>query len=118
MQAIRLTSDGRLLTQFLEYYGICFDFVRHGISVENGGFHFLRTHIATNHMGGLGFWIEDPYRRGENIAASSFAAARSTAAFEDAFFALRRFTPSRFAPTKLSRMLHPAGHSQAWALKF
>lgn len=117
----RTVSDaalGRLLLDFLEFYGLTFDYATTGISLQPEAFgeYFLAPHVLRSNGVTLvpQLVLDDPVAPAggqHNAAAGAFAIARVSAAFEDAFYALSFHRASRFAPTPLSQVLHRAGHA-------
>ncbi|RLN79583.1 hypothetical protein BBJ28_00004326 [Nothophytophthora sp. Chile5] len=107
---------GQLLLDFLEYYGLSFDYSTTGLSLkpEAFGVYPLAAHLSS--ANGLPLMpqlvIDDPvYRNGQhNAAAGAFALARVVAALENAYYALCFHRPTQFTPTPLCQLLHWSGH--------
>lgn len=110
---------GRLLLDFLEFYGMTFEYATTGISLKPEAFgeYFLAPHLLLSNGVALmpQLVLDDPVHPDgqHNAAAGAFAIARVIAAFENAFYALSFHRPSRFAPTPLCQVLHRSGHAPA-----
>ncbi|KAF4317560.1 hypothetical protein BBO99_00003285 [Phytophthora kernoviae] len=107
---------GQLLLDFLEYYGMSFDYRITGLSLkpEAFGVYALAPHLSITN--GLPLMpqlvIDDPvYQNGQhNAAAGAFALARVVAALENGYYALWFHRPTQFTPTPLCQLLHWSGH--------
>ena len=123
------TGLGKLLVDFFRYYGHRFNYNRCGVSIENGGFYFMRkTPGSSSSMESFGrgplgppqLVVEDPGNPDNNATSSLriFPAIAST--FDHAYIALtgefelagrlEDMTPDSplvsMRPTLLSRILH------------
>lgn len=126
------TGLGKLLVDFFRYYGCCFNAHRCGISLDNGGFYFLRKQGSA--MDSLGrpqtnqVIIEDPGNRSNNAASSLRQFPTIASAFAHAYTALTAVFPLcgdqgsgmspdseeiALRPTLLSRILHIDAESVA-----
>lgn len=99
----------------LEFFGIIFDYSTNGLSIRDGGYIYRlgsSTPKVDNTIKKLPtLVIEDPIHPDRNVSASSFAFAKVVALFEDSFYALKYFRPSRFTPSALSCLLSMSGHT-------
>ncbi|KAJ0399466.1 hypothetical protein P43SY_009130 [Pythium insidiosum] len=111
----RYVSLGERTMAILEFYGIIFDYRKNGLSVRDGGY----VYRLADHVGASGdlvkklpaLVIEDPIHPDRNVSASSFGFSRVVAVFEDAYYALKYFRPTRFTPSALSCLLSTSGHT-------
>ncbi|GLD93537.1 hypothetical protein PINS_up002129 [Pythium insidiosum] len=111
----RYISLGERTMTILEFYGIIFDYRKNGLSVRDGGY----VYRLADHVGASGdlvkklpaLVIEDPIHPDRNVSASSFGFSRVVAVFEDAYYALKYFRPTRFTPSALSCLLSTSGHT-------
>lgn len=124
-----VTGLGKLLVDFFRYYGCCFNYHRCGISLDNGGFYFVRKQQSVVDGGRPQnqVIIEDPGNKANNAASSlrQFPVIAST--FAHAYCALTARFPLPedgsemspdsdeilLRPTLLSRILHIDGDSVA-----
>ncbi|CUG86136.1 DNA polymerase sigma, putative [Bodo saltans] len=117
------TGLGKLLVDFFRYYGTCFNSHRCGISLENGGFYFIRKQSsAMTDFRGMANQVilEDPGNRSNNAASSLRQFPTIASSFAHAYAALTAVFPlinegsgmspdsEHIAgrPTILSRILH------------
>lgn len=100
---------GHLLVRLLEFFGTVYDFKLSGISVREGGFIYRLCKEAQE----AALVIEDPIYPAHNVGSSSFAMKKVVSCFENAFYALKYFRPSRFSPSPLCCFLTPEGHEVA-----
>lgn len=126
------TGLGKLLVDFFRYYGCCFNHFRCGVSLENGGFYFLRRqNSATDSMGRPQVnqvVLEDPGNRSNNAASSLRQFPTIASSFAHAYSALTAVFPLLGSegedmspdaeeiarrPTLLSRILHIDAESVA-----
>ncbi|KAI9911715.1 hypothetical protein PsorP6_009369 [Peronosclerospora sorghi] len=99
-------SLGAYTMRFLEFFGLVFDYDRNGVSVRDGGYIYrLADRNCTHVVGTPVVVIEDPIYPDRNVSASSFAFGHVVAVWEDAYYALKYFRPSRFTPCALSCLL-------------
>ncbi|TYZ57260.1 hypothetical protein PybrP1_007862 [[Pythium] brassicae (nom. inval.)] len=108
------TGDAQLDSHtmlLLEYFGIIFDYRKNGISIRDGGYIYRLAEHGAAGVGKPALVIEDPIHPDRNVSASSFAFPKVVAVFEDAFYALKYYRPSKFAPSALSCLLSSSGHS-------
>lgn len=110
-QANELMCLGEHTLLLLEYFGIIFDYRKNGISIRDGGYIYRLADHGAAGVGKPALVIEDPIHPDRNVSASSFAFPKVVAVFEDAFYALRYYRPSKFAPSALSCLLSSSGHS-------
>ncbi|KAG7401714.1 hypothetical protein PHYBOEH_011003 [Phytophthora boehmeriae] len=104
-------SLGEHTLMILEFFGIIFDYRKNGLSVRDGGYIYR---LAENHRSQIGkpaLVIEDPIHPDRNVSASSYAFSKVVALFEDSYYALKYFRPSKFAPSALSCLLSTSGHT-------
>ncbi|TMW64856.1 hypothetical protein Poli38472_009023 [Pythium oligandrum] len=112
----RVASLGEHTMTILEFFGVIFDYRKNGLSVRDGGYIYrLADHIGTS--GDLSkkmpaLVLEDPIYPDRNVSASSFAFSKVVAVFEDSYYALKYFRPTRFTPSALSCLLSTSGHTQ------
>lgn len=81
---------GELLLDFLETYGVLFDYGRFGISLRNGGRYFLRSkHPAFDeNANNLSLCIEDPQNPQNDVSRGSYCFEQVRDSFKHAFHAL------------------------------
>eukprot|EP01090_Pellita_catalonica_P020285 TRINITY_DN7179_c0_g2_i1.p1 TRINITY_DN7179_c0_g2~~TRINITY_DN7179_c0_g2_i1.p1 ORF type:complete len:304 (-),score=42.51 TRINITY_DN7179_c0_g2_i1:90-1001(-) len=92
---------GTILLEFLRFFGEQFDFDKMGISLHNGGEYFYVPQPGSTLV------IIDPFHPKRNIGHSVFGMWRVKAAFKHAFSTLLSPYTTKFAPTLLSRIIHP-----------
>lgn len=104
----KVPSLGYHLINLMEFFGVIFNYQVNGISIRNGGFIYRIAAVSPSSKAFLS--IEDPIHPSNNVGASTFALDKIITCFEDAFYALSYFQPSRFMPTALGCLLNPIGH--------
>ncbi|RHY58475.1 hypothetical protein B5M09_007200 [Aphanomyces astaci] len=111
-ETVRVVCLGAHARQLLEFFGCVFDYRKSGLSIRNGGFIYRLRDMTDSTMHGLHLRlvVEDPIHPDRNVSAASFAFQKVVALFEDAYFALEYFRPTRFTPTPLSVLLSCSGH--------
>ncbi|CAK4382609.1 unnamed protein product [Aphanomyces euteiches] len=108
-EQVRTVCLGAHTVQLLEFFGCVFDYRKSGLSIRNGGFIYRLREVDAPHVQ-LKLVIEDPIHPDRNVGAASFAFQKVVALFEDSFYALQYFRPTRFSPSPLSCLLSSAGH--------
>ncbi|KAF0698200.1 Aste57867_11185 [Aphanomyces stellatus] len=109
----RTVCLGAHTVQLLEFFGCVFNYRKSGLSIRNGGFIYrLREMMDVPPLPilQLKLVIEDPIHPDRNVSAASFAFQKVVALFEDSYYALEYFRPTRFTPSPLSCLLSCAGH--------
>ncbi|KDO34806.1 hypothetical protein SPRG_00867 [Saprolegnia parasitica CBS 223.65] len=101
---------GAHAVRMLEFFGCIFNYQKSGMSVRNGGFIFRLHDEGPSPFVKAHMVIEDPIHPERNVSAASFAFQKVVALFEDSYFALQYFRPTRFSPSPLSCLLSCAGH--------
>lgn len=104
-------SLGEQTLMILEFFGILFDYRKNGLSVRDGGYIYRLAENRRAEIGKPALVIEDPIHPDRNVSASSFAFSKVVATFEDSFYALKYYRPSKFSPTALSCLLSSSGHT-------
>nr|CCA18146.1 conserved hypothetical protein [Albugo laibachii Nc14] len=104
------TELGRYIYEFLEFFGLTFDYRKNGLSIRDGGYIYR---LAEFKLAGSqpALVIEDPIHPDSNVSSSSFAFPRVVALFEDLYYALSYHRPTRFTPSVLSCLLMPQAQS-------
>ena len=103
---------GKMLVDFLYFFGDQFAWRKTGISIRNGGMYFqLNRPVAC-------MWIEDPFRPGVNVAANTFQVMKVKGAFREGFISLVQYfhhqKSSAMNPTLLSTLIR----SSPWLEQF
>ncbi|OQS03169.1 hypothetical protein THRCLA_04525 [Thraustotheca clavata] len=101
---------GAHVLRIFEYFGCIFNYQKSGLSIRNGGFIFRLHDEGPSPFAKYNMVIEDPIHPERNVSAASFAYQKVVALFEDSYFALKYFRPTRYTPTPLSCLLSCAGH--------
>jgi hypothetical protein len=104
-------SLGEHTLMILEFFGILFDYRKNGLSIRDGGYIYRLAENRRSEIGKPALVIEDPIHPDRNVSASSFAFSKVVAVFEDSFYALKYYRPSKFVPTALSCLLSCSGHT-------
>lgn len=110
-------SLGAHTLMILEFFGILFDYRKNGLSIRDGGYIYRLAENRRTEIGKPSLVIEDPIHPDRNVSASSFAFSKVVSVFEDSFYALKYYRPSKFAPTALSCLLSCSGHTVGVAAK-
>lgn len=106
-----VVSLGAHTLMILEFFGILFDYRKNGLSIRDGGYIYRLAENRRSEIGKPALVIEDPIHPDRNVSASSFAFSKVVAVFEDSFYALKYYRPSKFVPTALSCLLSCSGHT-------
>ncbi|KAL0587191.1 hypothetical protein ABG067_003249 [Albugo candida] len=101
---------GQYIYEFLEFFGLTFDYRQNGLSIRDGGYIYR---LAEFKVAGSqpALVIEDPIHPDSNVGSSSFAFPRVVALFEDLYYTLRYHRPTRFTRSVLSCLLSPPPQS-------
>ena len=108
----KLASDpstanlGVLLIEFFEFYGRQFNYMKVGISVDNGGCYFSKEEIGINGTGENGLlFIQDPLSPSENASRGCYGFQQVKQAFEHAFNRLHVDVLNRETPPPTKRSI-------------
>jgi non-canonical poly(A) RNA polymerase PAPD5/7 len=97
---------GEHTINILEFFGLVFDYRTNGLSIRDGGYIYrLAQSSDLADIAKPALVIEDPIHPDRNVSVASFAFSKVVAVFEDSFYALKYYRPTKFSPSALSCLL-------------